>query len=772
MKQLLFFVFVLLVSSQLLAQTRTVLIEYGTGTWCSYCPRGIYYGHQVQHSYPGQVLIVSLHSSDIMEGDSLYFASTGIGGLPSGDVDRIDLGTNPTDWPVKVAARINQTPEADINVTRMYDSVTRELEVIVTATMYNTVSGNYKLGGVIIEDCIYGSSGAYAQSNSYSGTGTMGVFGVSPNPVPASRMVYDHVARDLITPYSGANNSLPASLQSGQTYNDTFTYILPTSWNEEYVRVYGYMTNSSGQIVNAGASPYVLGTSNAKPIFHCDTAFMVSANSPFALDVLAHDPDNDTLLISASSPLSWLTVQAKGSNDAELIGTAPGPGLYTFQLQVSDGSHTRTQDFTIEVISTSNTWTQIGSAGFSFAAPKYELHSAIHKTSNKIYTIGVDDNSNAFVYVFNWGAWSQLGSTLNGINKLGFHIEVNQSTGEPWIAIANENSGVFSIKKYSGNSWVDVGNSIPNAGSDVEMAFTSTGVAYLTMKQGNGGDAMVFTFDGTNWVDIAFPLTTYLAWNRIAINSNDKPVVLAAEFSGYSGYSRVYQYNGTTWDSLGGYINPSEITSGSSSSLHRIACGPNGEIFTAIAHSGGTGIYEYSNGVWSVIDQNIDGGVRESFDLKVNSNGILFVVYQNNNSKLTCEMWDGSSWSPVGAPSFSNTIQDVEMVMHADQMPAVVFADLAYGGKLSALGYGFVVGIENNSNSISNSVYLFPNPSSSHINIEGIVKNSLVEIYNAQGMIVWSGIINESTKISTEELTSGIYILRSGNSTKKFLVKH
>ena len=119
------------------------------------------------------------------------------------------------------------------------------------------LSGNYALAGIVVESGITGPPPSYDQSNSYSGgdEGPMGGYEDLPNPVPATRMVYNHVGRHLLGGYNGDAASLPMTLEDGQTYSHTYSYTLPEGFNEEYVYVVGLMINqSTGEILNAGGS--------------------------------------------------------------------------------------------------------------------------------------------------------------------------------------------------------------------------------------------------------------------------------------------------------------------------------------------------------------------------------------------------------------------------------------------------------------------------------------------------------------------------------------
>ncbi len=80
----------------------------------------------------------------------------------------------------------------------------------------------------------------------------MGGFESLPNPVPAAQMVYDHVARAIAPSFTGAANSFPATVNTGETHTITATFIIPASWDETKIHIVGLLFNPQGKIDNAG----------------------------------------------------------------------------------------------------------------------------------------------------------------------------------------------------------------------------------------------------------------------------------------------------------------------------------------------------------------------------------------------------------------------------------------------------------------------------------------------------------------------------------------
>lgn len=238
------------------APGKVVVGEEGTGTWCQWCPRGAVFMDKYEEEY-GQFWIgIAVHNGDPMT-DPTY--DTGIapyfGGYPSAIVDR-GAEVDPSAMSPDFYTRLQVAPKATISNTPNWDPVTRELEVTVTADFQSAANSDYKLACVLTEDGVTGTSGGYAQSNAYAGggNGEMGGYELLPNPVPASQMVYDHVARKILPSFGGDPASFPATVNAGDQHSRTYTFTLPADWNENNIHVIGLLIDPSGRIDNAGKS--------------------------------------------------------------------------------------------------------------------------------------------------------------------------------------------------------------------------------------------------------------------------------------------------------------------------------------------------------------------------------------------------------------------------------------------------------------------------------------------------------------------------------------
>ncbi|MDI9320593.1 MAG: choice-of-anchor J domain-containing protein [Phycisphaerales bacterium] len=201
--------------------TKKLLYEEATGTWCGWCPRGAIYMDSIYHKYPNNVSVVAVHNGDGMTvGAYDSYIGTFVGGYPSMVVDR-RLEADPNQAFTIYGTESTKYGLADMVLTTTVSGTSATIKVDVKPTA--STNADYRLVLVITEDRVTG----YSQANYYSG-GAVAMknkefdFVTLPDPVPASIMKYDFVARGIYPSPTGTAGSLPATMTSGMTYSYTF----------------------------------------------------------------------------------------------------------------------------------------------------------------------------------------------------------------------------------------------------------------------------------------------------------------------------------------------------------------------------------------------------------------------------------------------------------------------------------------------------------------------------------------------------------------------
>ncbi|MBL7755136.1 MAG: choice-of-anchor J domain-containing protein [Chitinophagaceae bacterium] len=216
--------------------TPTVVFEEATGTWCGWCPRGAVYMDSIAKMHP-EVVAIAVHNNDPMT-VAAYDAGIGdlVGGYPSGVVGR-KVEADPSEFFTAYNDHKNDFSVGDITVgTPTITGSTMTVKADVKMAVNTKPNYDYRVALVVTEDGMTGTAASWAQANYYSGAAAPNLVGAGhnwdnePNPVPASSMEYDHVARDIMGGFTGVAGSLPATMTAGTTYSYTFNWTIPAGF--------------------------------------------------------------------------------------------------------------------------------------------------------------------------------------------------------------------------------------------------------------------------------------------------------------------------------------------------------------------------------------------------------------------------------------------------------------------------------------------------------------------------------------------------------------
>lgn len=245
------------------APGKMVVGEEGTGTWCQWCPRGAVFMDLFESKYQDFWAGIAVHNGDPMTVTE-YDAEYGnlIGGYPSSLVDRVG-DVDPSAMTPDFYTRLQTPPVATLINGANWDAATRTLNVSVKYTFAQAANSNYKSACVLTEDDVTGTGSGWSQSNAYAGgnNGVMGGFESLPSPVPASQMVYNHVARAIAPSFAGMT-IFPATVSSGAVHIVNYTFVLPAGWDETQIHIVGMLIDPTGKIDNAGTADIATAVAN------------------------------------------------------------------------------------------------------------------------------------------------------------------------------------------------------------------------------------------------------------------------------------------------------------------------------------------------------------------------------------------------------------------------------------------------------------------------------------------------------------------------------
>ena len=684
MKKLLFTLLMMLSFSIGFAQ-KNVLVEELTGTWCQWCPRGIYYGDSLCFTHDN-VIFVAIHCSDPMANEAYYQAS-GLLGAPSANIGRHYLGQETQNWFALVEQESQVTSKVNMGITCDFDPETRLLTASVGAMALENMSGDYRFAAILIEDGVTGPAPSYNQSNSYSGGshGPMGGYENLPNPIPAERIAYDHVGRQLLGDYGGVPNSFPSSLQASQSASYEFSCTVDESYNHNYVRVIGLLIAPDGTIENAVKSSYLNGDETAAPLFTSTPKTEAYANLNYLYNVYFHDPDDLSIDIRILEGPSWLSLEQYDGKSACLYGTPDQPGNYEVRLELSDCLHSTIQSFTIVVDEPlSGSWDYVGERAFSVEG--LETFGTGMDAEGNLYVFG-NQNHAPVLYKNAVGTdtWEQMGdiSFTCSVGAGGLAIADN---GDVYVCFTENNmDDTGHVMKWDGSTWTAVGQAC--GGPENHLYFDREGqLYYLTRDTSQNYIGVIWRLEDGNWVPLSgtglfAPSGEYACHHFMVFDSDNVPYIAYADYMAGNAL-KVRKFDNGEWVMVGEAINNIYF-------YQDIAIDEDDNLYVAYAASGGQQLNaaRFNGTAWESIGDNIAGGSVSHISACVKDGKFTIAfVNEGQSNYLSVMQYDGE-WTSVGPSLVSEGAMDDPHIIATDNALYVAFSDDGMAGKASCMKY-------------------------------------------------------------------------------------
>ncbi len=237
------------------APGKKIVVEEATGTWCQWCPRGAVYLDSLTRLFPDHFIGIAVHNRDPMTVTAYDAGLTtfpGFTGFPSVVTNRRTLSDPSAIEPIFYDQIVELTPVL-LDCGAAFDPNSRLLRMEAKSTFTESVSGDYRFNLVVVEDEVKGTASGYNQSNAYAGgaNGVMGGYELLPNPVPAARMVYNHVGRAIMDGWAGEAGYLPDNIPANTSYIKSYDYIVPATSNLAKLKIVVMMLDPNGEIINA-----------------------------------------------------------------------------------------------------------------------------------------------------------------------------------------------------------------------------------------------------------------------------------------------------------------------------------------------------------------------------------------------------------------------------------------------------------------------------------------------------------------------------------------
>ena len=666
---------------------KNVLVEELTGTWCQWCPRGIYYGDSLCFTYDN-VIFVAIHCSDPMANDDYYNAS-GLLGAPSANIGRHFMAQETQNWFAKVEQESQIATKADLNVVCEYNPETRQLTATVTATALENMSGDYRFAAILTEDGVTGPAPSYNQTNSYSGGGhgPMGGFENLPNPIPAERIAYDHVGRELLCDYSGQTGSFPSSLAAGQTASYDFTYTLNEDYDYNYVRVIGLLIAPDGTVENAAKSLYLNGNLFAAPLFTSTAKTEAYANLNYLYNVYFHDPDSQNTTISLAQGPSWLSLEQYDGKSACLFGTPDQPGNYEVSLMLSDDIHSTNQDFTIVVDEPLiGSWAYVGPRGFSQNA--FQVFGIDMDSYGNLYVFGNQSNTPVlYKNASGTDTWEQMGSINTSCSVSAGGMDVT-SNGEVYVAYSDQSDTGHAFK-WDGTQWTTIGSAFSSV--ETHIVLDNNDLPYLVARDvSQNYIGVVFKLENDSWIPLSgtgiyTPSSEYACHQELVFDSNNTPYISYGDYY-ESNKLKVRKFENGEWTLVGSGIDNiyfyQSLALDENDTPYLVYCAFPSYQLRAVRFNG--------TDFESLGDDLAEGAVSELNACFNEGKFTVAFINEGQSNYLSVLQYDGE-WSSVGPTLISEGASDDPFIMATDNALYVAYSDDGLQGYASCMKYAETV---------------------------------------------------------------------------------
>lgn len=661
---------------------KNVVFEELTGTWCQYCPSGIYYSDSLMFTYDN-VIFVAIHTGDAMAYED-YANLSGLTGAPTANINRRQKKIDVESWFSKYQDENNIDPRVSVSINNEYNEETRHLKTTLTTTALTTTAESFKFGAILVEDGVTGPAPAYNQNNAYSGGnyGPMGGWENLPNPVPAERMAYDHVARHLMSDYFG-DGETPSPFNIGESVSYSFEYDIPEEYNPNYIRIVGLILHEEDKYIeNSVISNYLSGQSNASPLFTSNPRTEAYVNLNYLYNFYFHDPDNKEIIATAIQKPDWMSFEQYDNKSAVIYGVPLEEGDYDVTLQIFDGENITAQNFTIEVKSSlGGEWEYVGERGFTQEGECTPLDMDSYENINYIF---IKQGDYAVVYKStNSGNWEQMGNIATKIDFSGADMDI-ASNGDVYISFTEPDGWDYigHVKKWDGTAWNEVGNVGPAI--ELHISLDNNDVPYVSCRYGIQYQSFVYKFDNGEWNVVGDgPYNESGIWASIKIGNDNCPYVFACNSQHQP---MVFKFENGTWNMLGGDI----VCNTDVYYYMDMLLDENDNIYITFVNQEdrSVDVYKYDGLSWAQTGNNISGGAVSHLDMSIKNNyPIISYTDQTLGDYVSVKYFDGENWNYVGSTTFSEGASDYPQITIYQSMAYVAFTEKDMNDVTSCMRY-------------------------------------------------------------------------------------
>ena len=210
------------------------VVEETTGTWCGWCARGIPGLALLNKIYRDDVITLAVHGGG--NGDPMILDNYQLNAFsyPSCTINRGEVvdpyyGSGSTAFGIsrEVEAVQRSYVPAGIEVTADWaDANQTKISVKATTTFVENVSNaNYRIGYVLAEDGLSGTTPAWYQSNYYAGSSLKddNLVNLTGGESKITNVVYNYIPVAAYEPFEGIEGSVPATITKDVAMEHAYT---------------------------------------------------------------------------------------------------------------------------------------------------------------------------------------------------------------------------------------------------------------------------------------------------------------------------------------------------------------------------------------------------------------------------------------------------------------------------------------------------------------------------------------------------------------------
>lgn len=210
------------------------VVEEATGTWCGWCARGIPGLALLNKVYRDDVITLAVHGGGnndpmILDGYQLSLSSYPSCTINRGEVMDPYYGSGSEAFGIsrEVEAAQRSYVPAGVEVTAEWADATQTKINVKTTTTFveNVTNANYRIGYVLAEDGMKGSTPEWYQSNYYAGSALKdeNLVNLTSGESKITNVVYNYIPVAAYEPFNGIEGSIPATITKDVAMDHSYT---------------------------------------------------------------------------------------------------------------------------------------------------------------------------------------------------------------------------------------------------------------------------------------------------------------------------------------------------------------------------------------------------------------------------------------------------------------------------------------------------------------------------------------------------------------------